>query len=200
MFRHFLTLVAALSLALCIACVTLWVRSYYRIDVYRAAPGAFPATRSSSELLSFRPQFTITSARGQVQLLTRDAIPDPNAPLGLVTEPLRPNPIIDLNSRHIGDRHWVVAGIHYFHREAQPLIAPNVHAQLWGFHYLTLPWWQLTALTVIFPAAWFLHLRKRARRRRRLRQGLCPDCGYDCRATPGRCPECGKVLDGALPK
>jgi hypothetical protein len=46
----------------------------------------------------------------------------------------------------------------------------------------------LALLAGVPPALW---LARSARGRRRTRRGLCPRCGYDLRATPGRCPECG---------
>ena len=50
----------------------------------------------------------------------------------------------------------------------------------------------IIALTAVPPAAWLAVV---ARRRRRVaRLGLCPACGYDVRASPGRCPECGRVV------
>jgi hypothetical protein len=61
--------------------------------------------------------------------------------------------------------------------------------------YVIFPWWSLACLTALAPTLW---LGRRARTHRR--PGLCPQCGYDLRATPGeggallsRCPECGAV-------
>ena len=59
-------------------------------------------------------------------------------------------------------------------------------------HWLVVgvPYWFTGPVAGVLPYLWVARFR---RRRERTRSGLCPDCGYDLRATPGRCPECGTV-------
>jgi hypothetical protein len=54
---------------------------------------------------------------------------------------------------------------------------------------MAVPYWSLVLLTAPAPLARALTI---ARRRRRIKAGLCAECGYDLRATPDRCPECGQ--------
>jgi hypothetical protein len=68
-----------------------------------------------------------------------------------------------------------------------PLARPHVRA--WA---VSVPHW--------FPAAVFGLISLSAvprwmRMSRRLRKGLCSNCGYDLRASIARCPECGKRIE-----
>jgi len=58
------------------------------------------------------------------------------------------------------------------------------------FIVIAVPHVLIVALAAVAPVWWLAVAR---RRRRRNRANLCPGCGYDLRATPGRCPECGKT-------
>jgi len=57
---------------------------------------------------------------------------------------------------------------------------------------LMLPWAFVVAVLSVVPLFWLAGVRRELWRRKRVRAGLCVQCGYDVRATPGRCPECGE--------
>jgi hypothetical protein len=68
--------------------------------------------------------------------------------------------------------------------------APGQDSTFW----LRVRWPFVAAVASAGPLAYGVAL---LRRRRRVRKGCCPTCGYDLRATPERCPECGAVPAGA---
>src|SRR5215217_2227828 len=165
MLRRLFTLFSALSLLLCVAAAALWVRSYWE------GYGLYYATRPPPALLTWG-----YAARGGLwvgRMESRYRRP------GWSVERFPAPPGVFYDSEFPPG---VRLGFGYI-----PRSSPQ------AMYGIVAPLWFLTLATAAAPA-WHVVVLLR-RRRRRLRQSncLCPNCGYDLRATPGRCPECGRA-------
>ena len=193
--RRLLNLLTALSLLLCVAVCVLWVRSYWHRDsLYRAemSPGGLAwvskTFRSSSGMIwaeiwrgsyldhsiALHEWHTLQRIRKEAALRVGDSATV--RPGTWTYSDVVPRPAVTPEESF---------GIHYVRTREQ--IAPGL------VHFLFragIPHGLVAALAMILPAvrtwSWL-------RRRHRHRVGLCPECGYDLRATPGRCPECGTI-------
>ena len=175
--RLLFTLAAAVSLLLCVAAAALWVTSYDRPRniVYVWTKSGPPVERRSIAWFSadgvtrleVGTMIAETEAAAQGSLISATGFLPATPWRGPDTPRLFPRFKLEHSSVRFPG-----AGLLVRRRDIRA------------------PYWFCTAACAVLPLTWVVR-RNHWRRAKRRRAGLCPACGYDLRATPGRCPECG---------
>jgi hypothetical protein len=184
------TILSALSLLLFVVVVALWVRSYWVGDLFQhvgdegsgqSARGVFTASgslgwwRDKTECQSSDPEGDWARMMKQGGIEIEDG-----------WQWLRLAPPYVPGEDHMLQDQWDILGFRWakadLHYPANPSFT-------WGvsFGRFVAPFWCVALVAGVLPltAMW------RWWTKRPNRAGLCLQCGYDLRATPGRCPECG---------
>jgi hypothetical protein len=195
--RRLLNLAAAVSLGLCVATYLLWVRSYWAADYLRVTNVYGRVHRPERKFID------LISAHGGIMLYW-----------GRRADSTYPSKFgsIEAYARHLGwgqgwrvqwesSRDPTAVQYPYFGESGKrgfgvqvssiydDVSAPDVPSY-WIARWIVFPHAAAVLLTLPLPIIWAY---RSARRRRRLRHGLCPACGYDLRASPQKCPECGTI-------
>jgi hypothetical protein len=179
LFRILRTSLALLSLLLCFAILVVWIRSYFVGDYFQQYSTIDHQNRS------YRPIIQVQIGKGGIAF-TRTFWSAPIGALdGIQTQP---------------PTHW-----------KQPPLYPEFRFRpndppILGFKFkriaaslpngstvkvfaIILPLWSLWLFFLLLALPELLYRYRLSRRRK---PGLCPNCGYDLRASPNACPECGQ--------
>ena len=171
-----------LAAALCVTTLCVWARSYWLIDEARYSPRGgvhFSAVTRPGLLVASR-----TSLVGRTSDMFSDGL-EFGPGRSFTTRPRPPGPAVSPFTDEGSPRAVQWFGLDYLARDQS--------RPVWGavsFRRVVVPLWLVTLVSGLPP---LIAVARRIRRARRRPRGLCPDCGYDLRATPGRCPECGAV-------
>ena len=171
MLRRLFTILSALSLILCLAAASLWVRGWFVTDRWLFVGESWVtglASPKNGVVFSWQRSSDMSSRllRGFDHVTDRPA-------QGAAWWNMADDFAVHETLSHYS---WGGGGFGY---------------SLWkddSSRDLLLPLWFVCAISGAMPTAWLIGgLRRRGRRR----GGYCLNCGYDLRATPVRCPECG---------
>ena len=173
MTRRLLNLLAALSLLVCVALVVSWAPSF-------RGSRWVSWVRQDASGSGFISCKLMISYGGLEASVTRFPVHD----RGMVQDfgPLGLHYDRDLPWRRFENPLYFGAGRH---------VLNSTHGGT--MQWAIVPLWAAAALAAAPPAIRVARWTRRRRRFRRRALGLCPRCGYDLRATPGRCPECGQT-------
>jgi hypothetical protein len=176
--------VAALSLAMCVATVVLWVRSYWRVDYMRKVSVVTHQPRDNEErewranianggvLLYYSYTAPLDFTQNDDQTFHHDS--------EKVTFANRPS--VDGGQP---DRYWHFAGVLY-ERYTGPWETATHYET-----YIVFPISRLVVCVAVLPLLWTY---KRMLRPHRV-PGSCPICGYNLTGNvSGVCSECGKPI------
>src|SRR5688500_9966483 len=191
--RHLTTLCAALSLVLCVTACAAWVRSHFGAESiwWVKHQGSLPPPNPTFTSLSLGWRSGGLELRAQhvpgaiflamdsdaegFSYLRSDGPPD--YPRLVPNDPARRSPLL-------------LPGDWYGRAGPFEALLSNGRSST-GDRYVVncavVPLWAVALASLPLP---IVRIARWRRRRGRQRGGLCPACGYDLRATPGRCPEC----------
>jgi hypothetical protein len=180
--RRLATVAALVSLLLCVASVVMWARSYWKSDWW----SRFSYNVQTHE---YRQQFLGSEAGKAATILWSYKIDDSSAEK-MEARTARGEFSNRWSKGAFGvlwptRQHWWESGLFAKRYTEVRRSVPGVGQGV----MVIVPHWILVVVFSIWPVVWGLRW---WRRERKLRAGLCWNCGYDLRATPGRCPECGE--------
>ena len=176
--RRLLAPLSVLSLALLVGVLALWARS--------------DRVRDSRLLRWHGSAYALFSDRGRVGIDNTPTLESFQA-----AQRKRVEALLDEERRLMsylaskddeGPRTMYIANQQYAARVTRTQTAPLLVAH-------SIPYWSILPALLIFPAAWLLRYRRRLVR---MSRGLCAECAYDLRGSPGRCPECGQTTAATL--
>jgi hypothetical protein len=194
--RWLIKSLTTLSFVLCIAMISLAIRSFFYCDEF-----TFTSLKRTTRLVaaSWKGNFLLEHHGGFVrQTRTNESKPG-KIDVGFFASqyPLFP---IDVSYRRYDRQRWLWSSLTFFYYSnmttplplglAKAPVGFDLQISLAKNWWFSTPDWILIALTAILPVRWaFVSIRQRKRKL----IGGCKVCGYDLRATPDRCPECGTV-------
>lgn len=188
--RKLFNLAAAVSLALFVATVVLWVRSRGHLEQVRIRYARWPKADQSRRVHVI---FSWYSNTLRLRVIDSALTPDhfrgwSNERLDDFRERRPPGLRVEFDgedvTREMNGYRPGFAARYYPDTDRPPAYGDQ--------YVLAVRPWLPTLLSAALPAIWMYRF---VRTRRARRRSVCPTCGYDLRATPDRCPECGTVAE-----